>query len=173
MELCDQYIYELIHELIQLVPELNDFHQLPKYSHLRPKFTNTLTKDFQRKERDLLRKYHKLVKEKKQKSFYDLIILDDLLPKSESQEYTPRKTNSFWSGDVWKVSVELMTSNNLNFCIANIFPGIGILKKGQNYSYNKMNEKLNNMRFNDFMKYYKELPIVDCETAFKFIEKKV
>jgi hypothetical protein len=102
-----------------------------------------------------------------------IIILDDLLPKSESQEYTPRKTNSFWSGDVWKVSVELMTSNNLNFCIANIFPGIGILKKGQNYSYNKMNEKLKNMRFNDFMKYYKELPIVDCETAFKFIEKKV
>ena len=74
MELCDQYI----HELIQLVPELNDFHQIPKYSHLRPKYTNTLTKDFQKTERLLIRKYHKLVKEKKQKSFYDLIFLDDL-----------------------------------------------------------------------------------------------
>ena len=64
MELCDQYI----HELIQLVPELNDFHQLDEYSHLRPKYTNTLTKEFQKTERDLIRKYHKLVTKKKQKS---------------------------------------------------------------------------------------------------------
>jgi len=74
MELCDQYI----HELIQLVPELNDFHQLSEYKNLRSKWVNTLTKDFQKKERDLLRKYHKLVTKKKQKSFYDLIFLDDL-----------------------------------------------------------------------------------------------
>jgi len=74
MELCDQYI----HELIQLVPELNDFHQLPEYKHLRHKWTNTLTKDFQKKERTLIRKYHTLVKKKKQKSFYDEVFLDDL-----------------------------------------------------------------------------------------------
>jgi len=74
MELCDQYI----HELIQLVPELNDFHQLPKFNHLRPNYTNTLTKEFQKKERILIRKYHKLVKEKQEKSFYDLIFYDDL-----------------------------------------------------------------------------------------------
>ena len=74
MELCDQYV----HELIQLVPELNDFHHLPEYNHLRPKSVNTLTKDFQKKERELYKKYYKLVKHKKQKSFYDLIFLDDL-----------------------------------------------------------------------------------------------
>ena len=74
MELCDQYI----HELIQLVPELNDFHHLPEYKHLRAKAVNTLTKDFQKKERELYKKYYKLVKEKKQKSFYDLIFYDDL-----------------------------------------------------------------------------------------------
>jgi len=74
MELCDQYI----HELIQLVPELNDFHQISTYKHLRPNYTNTLTKDFQKKERLLIRKYHKLVKEKKQKSFYDHVFFDDL-----------------------------------------------------------------------------------------------
>jgi len=74
MELCDQYI----HELIQLIPELNDFHQLDKYKHLRPKWVNTLTKEFQKKERELIRKYYKLVKAKKQQSFYDLVFLDDL-----------------------------------------------------------------------------------------------
>ena len=74
MELCDQYI----HEMIQLVPELNDFHQLPEYKHLRSKCTNTLTKDFQKKERELYKKYYKLVKNKNQKSFYDQVFLDDL-----------------------------------------------------------------------------------------------
>ena len=61
MELCDKYV----HELIQLVPELNDFHHLPEYKYLRPKAVNTLTKDFQKKERELYKKYYKLVKKKK------------------------------------------------------------------------------------------------------------
>lgn len=74
MELCDQYI----HEMIQLVPEMNDFHQLPQYKHLRSKWTNTLTKEFQKKERDIIRKYYKLVKQKQEKSFYDLVFYDDL-----------------------------------------------------------------------------------------------
>jgi uncharacterized protein (DUF885 family) len=74
MELCDQYI----HELIQLIPELNDFHKLPEYSHLRSNYTNTLTKGFQKKERTLIQRYYTLIKEKKQKSFYDLVFLDDL-----------------------------------------------------------------------------------------------
>ena len=74
MELCDKYI----HELIQLIPELNDFHQLPEYKHLRPKYTNTLTKEFQKKERKLLRKYYKLIQNKQTKSMYDMIFYDDL-----------------------------------------------------------------------------------------------
>ena len=65
MELCDEYI----HEMIQLVPELNDFHQLPEYKHLRPKWSNTLTRGFRKQHRDLLRKYYKLVKDKSEKSF--------------------------------------------------------------------------------------------------------
>ena len=74
MELCDEYI----HEMIQLVPEMNDFHQLPEFKHLRPNYTNTLTKEFQKKERDLIKKYHKLLKQKQEKSFYDLVFYDDL-----------------------------------------------------------------------------------------------
>ena len=83
MELCDQYI----HEMIQLVPEMNDFHQLPEYSHLRPTYTNTLTKDFQKKERELIRKYHKLVKAKQEKSFYDDIFYDDLKIMLKESQY--------------------------------------------------------------------------------------
>ena len=74
MELCDEYI----HEMIQLDPEMNDFHQLPEYKHLRANYTNTLTKEFQKKERELIKKYYKLVKQKQEKSFYDLVFYDDL-----------------------------------------------------------------------------------------------
>ena len=90
MELCDQYI----HEMIQLIPELNDFHQLPEYKHLRPKWSNTLTKEFQIKENKLIKKYYKLVSQKQIKSFYDEIFLDDLkIMKKESKyislDYVP------------------------------------------------------------------------------------
>ena len=82
MELCDKYI----HELIQFIPELNDFHQLPEYYHMRSKWTNTLTKVFQKRERVLINKYYILIKEKKQKSFYDYIFFDDLkIMKKESK----------------------------------------------------------------------------------------
>ena len=74
MELCDEYI----HEMIQLVPEMNDFHQLPEYKHLRANYTNTLTKDFQKKEREIIKKYHKLLQAKQEKSLYDLVFFDDL-----------------------------------------------------------------------------------------------
>jgi uncharacterized protein (DUF885 family) len=83
MELCDQYI----HELIQLVPELNDFHQLPEYSHLRPNYVNTLTKEFQKKERELIRKYYKLVKQKQELSFYDKVFYEDLKIMIQESKY--------------------------------------------------------------------------------------
>ena len=83
MELCDQFI----HELIQLIPELNDFYELPEYKHLRHKATNTLTKEYKQKELKLHKKYYKIVKKKQHKSFYDTIFLDDLTIILKESEY--------------------------------------------------------------------------------------
>ena len=83
MELCDQYV----HELIQLVPEVNDYHQLPEYLNLRSKWTNTLTMDFHKKEMILLRKYKGILNKKKVKSFYDNIFLDDLTIMMKERSY--------------------------------------------------------------------------------------
>lgn len=74
MELCDQYI----HELIQLIPELNDFFQLPEYDHLRSKFSNPFTREFLKKERALVNKYYIAVSNKEPKSLYDTLFLNDL-----------------------------------------------------------------------------------------------
>ena len=34
-----------------------------------------------------------------------------------------------WNGDVWKIGVEIMNSENLNFSIISCDQGVGILKK--------------------------------------------
>lgn len=83
MELCDQYI----HEMIQLIPEMNDFYRLPEYNHLRHKKTNTFSKEFKKKELKLHKKYYKLVTQKQHKSFYDFIFLDDLKIILKEAEY--------------------------------------------------------------------------------------
>ena len=45
-----------------------------------------------------------------------IILLHDLLPKNSFEELVPQKQSS-WTGDVWKVAVELTQSKNIDFCI--------------------------------------------------------
>ncbi len=57
-----------------------------------------------------------------------IIFLHDLLPQNADEEHVPQM-NKTWTGDVWKVGVELSMSKNLDFKIVNIDHGVGILKK--------------------------------------------
>ena len=60
-------------------------------------------------------------------------------------------------------------AKNIDFCIANIDKGVGIVKPSKNYEY-KINNELSNLRFDVFFKnYYRTLPIVSSEEALKFI----
>ena len=59
----------------------------------------------------------------------------------------------------------------MNFKIANIDYGVGILKPGKNAKYKKMPE-LKKMNFDDFVnKFYKNLPLINSEEAIDFIQK--
>ena len=58
-----------------------------------------------------------------------LIILHDMLPRSKTEE-----TQKF-SGDAWKVAVDLSKSENLEFIIANIDQGVGLIKTKENSKY--------------------------------------
>jgi hypothetical protein len=97
-----------------------------------------------------------------------IIFFHDMLPRNEFEEYVPRKQSS-WTGDVWKVAVELMNSPNCIFKIANIDMGIGILKILDNFQYIKMPE-LKDKRYDDFLKYYPKFDIINSEQALDFIE---
>jgi len=97
-----------------------------------------------------------------------IIFFHDVLPRNNFEEFVPQK-QSVWTGDVWKVGVELMNSPNCKFKIVNIDMGIGILKILDNFKYIKMPE-LKNKRYDDFLKYYPKFDIINSEQALDFIE---
>jgi hypothetical protein len=97
-----------------------------------------------------------------------IILFHDMLPRNSFEEFVPRK-QSKWTGDVWKVAVELMNNPNCIFKIVNIDMGIGILKILDNFKYIKMPE-LKNKRYSDFLKYYSKFDIINSEQALDFIE---
>jgi hypothetical protein len=96
-----------------------------------------------------------------------IILIDDLIPKSSLEAAVPRK-HDYWTGDVWKVAVELFNSKNVEFKIINIDSGIGVLKLKPNFEYIKMPE-LQNKNFSDFLNYYKNFQLINSEEALNFI----
>jgi len=98
-----------------------------------------------------------------------VIFIHDLLPvdkiDADRTRYLPG-----WSGDVWKVAIELSQSEGLDFKIVNIDTGVGILKKNENYEYKKILE-IKNKNFDDFYdKYLDQLSIINSLEAFNFID---
>lgn len=67
MSLYDRYF----DELINLVPSLNDSLNLPKYKHLKNRMENVYSKEFIKKDKELSKKYLKLLSKKKDKNIYD------------------------------------------------------------------------------------------------------
>ena len=74
MELCDKYM----HEVILLNPTMNDLIKEEKYNYLRNRLADYLSKEYDKKEEKLNRKYLNLVKNKENKTFYDKLLYEDL-----------------------------------------------------------------------------------------------
>ena len=96
-----------------------------------------------------------------------IIIFHDFFPRSYFEEKVPRVQSS-WTGDVWKVAVELSNSKNVDFKVVNIDHGIGILKLKKDFEYLKI-DKLKNEGFYEFLNYKKNLPIISSNDALDFI----
>lgn len=99
-----------------------------------------------------------------------IIFFHDFLPRSYFEENIPRKQTT-WTGDVWKVAVELNNSINVKFKIINIDHGIGVLKINESSKYQKI-DNLKNEGFKEYLDYRKKLPIISSEEGFDFISEK-
>tara|TARA_Y100000996_G_C22510245_1_gene638061 strand:- start:344 stop:1051 length:708 start_codon:yes stop_codon:yes gene_type:complete len=96
-----------------------------------------------------------------------IIFLHDLLPRCEIEQVIPQ-SYSTWSGDVWKVAVELSHSTNVDFKICNIDHGLGILKLKNDFEYKKLD--LKNATFDEYLNFKKDFNIINSEDALDFIE---
>ena len=56
-----------------------------------------------------------------------------------------------WTGDVWKVALELSRSSNVDFRICNIDHGLGVLKIKEGFEYKNLN--LKKATFDDYLNY--------------------
>ena len=87
------------------------------------------------------------------------------------QEHVPRISKS-WTGDCWKLAIELNKSKGIKFKIAKIDQGICLLKKiSDNPNIADFSADLHNLRFKDYLKKINDLPICEFEDIIKFIDK--
>jgi SAM-dependent methyltransferase len=97
-----------------------------------------------------------------------IIFLHDVLPRSEAEQTIPQKID-IWTGDVWKLILELMeNSKALEIYIANIDFGVCMIKPKDNIIFgNLINYK--NLSYEDFIeRLYKKANILKSEN---FIQK--
>jgi len=101
------------------------------------------------------------------------VVIHDMIPRNESAQVVPRIQN-YWTGDVWKLSENINETKGLEFIIADIDQGVGIIRK--NKFYKKISGDPNKIKNLDY-KYFREilidkLPIKKLEDAFDFIDEK-
>ena len=80
------------------------------------------------------------------------IFLHDMTPRNWAEENVPRLKNTLWTGDIWKVAIELSKTKGVDFFVINADHGVGVLKKNEeNVSYHDDFENLKNLKFKDFL----------------------
>ena len=99
------------------------------------------------------------------------IFLHDLTPRSFLEENVPRLQN-IWTGDVWKVAIELAKTKGIEFYVINADHGVGVLKK-KDTRVLLFDDYLNlkTKRFKDFLKLNEAITYIEPEQANDFINK--
>lgn len=99
------------------------------------------------------------------------IAFHDLLPSNWKEQHVPRISNN-WTGDCWKLAVELGRSSGLEFKIINIDHGVGLLRKtSSSWSIPDLSKDLGLAGFDKFVEVVDEFPICDFQDAANMIEK--
>lgn len=97
-----------------------------------------------------------------------IIMLHDVLPRSEMEQSVPQKID-IWTGDVWKLIPELTeNSPSLELYIANIDYGVCMIKPKENVVLGNIQD-YKMLQYSDFIdRLYKKAKILNSE---EFIEK--
>ena len=55
------------------------------------------------------------------------IFLHDLTPRNWAEENVPRLKNTLWTGDIWKVAIELSKTKGIDFFVINADMGLSLI----------------------------------------------
>ena len=99
-----------------------------------------------------------------------LIFLHDMIPRSWVEENVPR-LQKVWSGDVWKVSLELIKTKGVDFFIIIADHGVGVIKKREkNVIYHDDYKNIKNLKFKDFLNSSEKIKYVEPKQALELIK---
>ena len=97
------------------------------------------------------------------------ILLHDMIPRSWVEENIPR-LQKVWSGDVWKVGLELIKTEGLDFFIIIADHGVGVIKKREKkITYYDDYKNIKNLKFKDFLNLNEKIKYVEPKQAFELI----
>jgi hypothetical protein len=106
-------------------------------------------------------------------NFNGWIAFHDFLPSSWSEQNVPR-LQSEWTGDCWKLALELINSDGLDFKIVNIDHGIGLLRKSKKkFSVPDLSSILSSATFEKFLQELPNLPIIEYTEAINHINSAI
>ena len=97
------------------------------------------------------------------------IFLHDMIPRSWTEENVPR-LQGIWSGDVWKVALELIKTKGIDFFIIEADHGVGVIKKKErDIIYHDDYNNIKNLKFKDFLNLNEQIKYIEPEQAFELI----
>jgi hypothetical protein len=97
------------------------------------------------------------------------IAFHDFLPSSWKEHHVPRISPA-WTGDCWKLAVQLAESTGVQFVILDIDHGVGVMKKlTDDWFVPDVSEELKSAEFDKFVSLVDEFPIVTFEEGIKKI----
>ena len=97
------------------------------------------------------------------------IAFHDFLPSSWKEQNIPRLQPT-WTGDCWKMAIELSRSNGLDFRIVSIDYGVGLLRKSnKKFSVPDLSSKLSVAHFDKFVEELPNLPVIEFAEAINHI----
>jgi hypothetical protein len=99
------------------------------------------------------------------------IAMHDMIPRDWLEEHVPRIAD-FWTGDVWKVAVELSQSADVDFRIIKVDFGVGVLRPlRQSAEVLDLRSTLADKRFSYFYDHIGTLPVLDYAAGRQWIEQ--
>ena len=98
------------------------------------------------------------------------VAFHDMLPRNWKEQHVPQLVMRNWTGDCWKLAVELGRAAGLEFRLLKIDHGVGLLrKKSSQFSIPDLRGQLVDAQFDVFVDAVNSFPLIDFDEAVAWV----